>query len=465
MNYKMKSDAVVKKFQEERMTLKTLFSKYGSDKDFLNDGTIEYKPKRWVAHQFADFYADFFMNIKNEVKNVLEVGLGTNHLDHPSNMGKDGVPGASVRAWRDYFPNANIYGADNDKRILFEEERIKTFYIDSLDGDVIDEALSKLGVEFDIIIDDSLHTQEAAMNLFNHAYPYCKGLYFIEDMPHRVIPNIRKILSPHLLTWWLPSNHDSIICVRRERKPERRFTPVIVTTNNRPQIYKDYEAIGFNNFEVHSAERFMGQPNWTYPFVHINQTGDVGCCFGHAFAVKNRFGRGIIATLEDDAIPVDNFEQRVNEEILDNLPEDWAVCIIGWNKNFPPVEFVNPYIKTCHHFWGTLGCLWNTDSPNCRQIVEAMINGDVWVAGAGIDVNIAPYATQYNLAGVYTSTLRYIYAKPSTTLVHNDFRKRRAISIDESIVLPDGMEIVKGDTYQIVSNKLNVHSIDGRLPK
>ena len=39
-------------------------------------------------------------------------------------MGSEGVPLASLRAWRDYFKNANIYGADIDKGILKDEERI-----------------------------------------------------------------------------------------------------------------------------------------------------------------------------------------------------------------------------------------------------------------------------------------------------------------------------------------------------
>ena len=55
--------------------------------------------------------------------NIFEVGLGTNNVDVPSNMGKDGKPGASLRAWRDYFPNADI-----DTRILFKEDKIQTFY-------------------------------------------------------------------------------------------------------------------------------------------------------------------------------------------------------------------------------------------------------------------------------------------------------------------------------------------------
>jgi len=32
--------------------------------------------------------------------------------------------------WREYFPNANIYGADIDETILFQDERIATFPLD-----------------------------------------------------------------------------------------------------------------------------------------------------------------------------------------------------------------------------------------------------------------------------------------------------------------------------------------------
>ena len=43
-------------------------------------------------------------------------------------MNINGKPGASLRAWRDYFENALIYGADIDKNILFKENRINTFF-------------------------------------------------------------------------------------------------------------------------------------------------------------------------------------------------------------------------------------------------------------------------------------------------------------------------------------------------
>ena len=45
-------------------------------------------------------------------------------------MGEKYNPGSSLRALRDYFPNANIFGADIDKNIVNDQNRIKTFYVD-----------------------------------------------------------------------------------------------------------------------------------------------------------------------------------------------------------------------------------------------------------------------------------------------------------------------------------------------
>ncbi len=100
---------------QQSMELKTLFDQYGSDKGSVHDYHLIY---------------GVVMCEKLAIKNILEVGMGTNNLDVASHMGIFGKPGASLRAFRDFCPNAEIYGADIDKRILFLEERIKTFYVD-----------------------------------------------------------------------------------------------------------------------------------------------------------------------------------------------------------------------------------------------------------------------------------------------------------------------------------------------
>ena len=76
-----------------------------------------------------------------------------------------------MRVWRDYFPNANVYGADIDKDILFSEERIKTFYIDQLNPSSIKDFWEKVNTkDFDLIVDDGLHTFKAGITLFKNLY-------------------------------------------------------------------------------------------------------------------------------------------------------------------------------------------------------------------------------------------------------------------------------------------------------
>ena len=66
------------------------------------------------------------------------------------------------------FPRALVYGADIDRDILFEDNRIKTFYCDQTHRAAIRELWSQPGLESgaDIIIDDGLHTFEGDTLVF-----------------------------------------------------------------------------------------------------------------------------------------------------------------------------------------------------------------------------------------------------------------------------------------------------------
>ena len=80
-------------------------------------------------------------------------------------MGKDGTPGASLRSFRDYLPNSNIYGADIDNDILFKEDRIKTCQVDQLDINSFNNFKNNFGdIKYDLIIDDGLHSIGANLN-------------------------------------------------------------------------------------------------------------------------------------------------------------------------------------------------------------------------------------------------------------------------------------------------------------
>lgn len=148
-----------------------IMKKYGSDKGL-----------GW--HNYTLIYDKLFSKFIDKNINIFEVGLGTNNIDVPSNMGPNGKPGASLYGWREYFKNANVYGADVDTRILFESENIQTYFVDQLNKETIDNLWSKIPVEFDIIIDDGLHTFEANMSFLENSFHKLKegGIYIIEDI-------------------------------------------------------------------------------------------------------------------------------------------------------------------------------------------------------------------------------------------------------------------------------------------
>lgn len=171
----------ISEFDNDCDKLGTLYDIYGSDKG--------------RSHNYHIVYSFIFNKLGvNSKLNVLEIGLGTNNPELVSSMGSDGKPGASLYALRDYLPNASIYGADIDKDILFESERIKTTYVDQLAMNTFDE-LSKTfgGIYYDLIIDDGLHSIGANLNTLLFALGRIKtnGWIVIEDI--HIIDNWKAI--------------------------------------------------------------------------------------------------------------------------------------------------------------------------------------------------------------------------------------------------------------------------------
>ena len=158
--------------------------KYGTDKGFKifqktkfigkNSQNIDY----CYPHIYSKFYNDYFYNIRKKIKFVFECGIG----DKTSL--KKFSPGASLKVWKDFFPNAKIYGADINKNLLFNERRIKTYHVDQNNKSSIKNMWKKINQKFDIIVDDGLHNFYSNINFFSISFKYLKkgGVYFIEDV-------------------------------------------------------------------------------------------------------------------------------------------------------------------------------------------------------------------------------------------------------------------------------------------
>ena len=155
------------------------FSRHGSDKS--------------SGHDYHKIYATLFPE-PHLVRNVLEIGLGTFNSDVVSNMGANGKPGASLRAFRELFRRANIYGCDVDRRVLFEEPRIRTFFVDQHEPQTFLDLGQQIAVlepdGFDLMIDDGLHAPTA--NLHALAFFIEKlavgGYCVVEDIGHMALP-------------------------------------------------------------------------------------------------------------------------------------------------------------------------------------------------------------------------------------------------------------------------------------
>jgi SAM-dependent methyltransferase len=151
-------------------------------------------------HNYADTYQELFKHLvgKPNVK-LFEMGIGTTDISIPSNMGPEGRPGASLRGWRDWLETANIYGADVDRKVLFTEDKIRTYFVDQRSASSIQNMWSKIDETFDIIIDDGLHELDANFTFVENSHHKLKpgGYYIVEDVmwPHLHKEQIEKFIS------------------------------------------------------------------------------------------------------------------------------------------------------------------------------------------------------------------------------------------------------------------------------
>jgi hypothetical protein len=153
--------------------LHDIFEKWGTDKG-----------------PHADAYELMFAGRRSEVTRVLEVGIGTLIPAVNSSMlgyGKAGYrPGGSLKAWRDFFPNAHVTGFDvQPDTQLAGENRIRTFLCDSTDRAQVEAALADAELAaFDLVVDDGSHVDSDQLLTLRNLLPYVRplGFYVVEDV-------------------------------------------------------------------------------------------------------------------------------------------------------------------------------------------------------------------------------------------------------------------------------------------
>jgi hypothetical protein len=96
-------------------------------------------------------------------------------------------PGASLRAWRDYFFNSLIYGADIEEGLLLCENRIETFRCDQNKPEDVSAMWTNpnlLHKSFDLIVDDGEHNFNSNICFMKNSLHKVRhgGYYICEDL-------------------------------------------------------------------------------------------------------------------------------------------------------------------------------------------------------------------------------------------------------------------------------------------
>tara|TARA_B100001093_G_C26779827_1_gene994091 strand:- start:694 stop:1512 length:819 start_codon:yes stop_codon:yes gene_type:complete len=137
-----------------------------AEQENLNDIFNRHLPTK-QGHNYLPLYQRHFETNRLNVKKVLEIGVES---------------GTSLRMWSEYFPNAEIYGFDIEPECkLCETDRIKVII-----GDQCSQTdMEMLPNDFDIIIDDGLHSIKSQLSCFEFLFKNKlseTGIYVVEDV-------------------------------------------------------------------------------------------------------------------------------------------------------------------------------------------------------------------------------------------------------------------------------------------
>ncbi len=129
----------------------------------FHEAGLKHGTDKAVTHLYMDNYEKHLGSWRDKKFTLLELGVST---------------GASLRMWRELFPNAKVYGIDNNPDCAGED----VFIGSQTDKEFLDKVLDVIGIP-DVIIDDCSHEGALTIETFEYLFPKLSegGLYFIED--------------------------------------------------------------------------------------------------------------------------------------------------------------------------------------------------------------------------------------------------------------------------------------------
>jgi|694.fasta_scaffold58232_4 hypothetical protein len=178
-----------------------------------------------TSHSYIDTYEELFASKKNNINNILEIGIGAPKQNKEN--------GGSIKLWYDYFYNSTIYGLDiipisdvNDN--IIDKERIKLYTsINAYDTIFIENTFIKNNIKFDILLDDGPHTLESMIFFVKNYLPLLKndGILIIED--------IQDINWVNILIENTPEEYKKYIHIYDLRTNKNRWDDILFVIKNK----------------------------------------------------------------------------------------------------------------------------------------------------------------------------------------------------------------------------------------
>ena len=139
--------------------------------DELSQLAIKYdtdKGPHGTYHAYTVRYDKLLRDMRGTARSVLEIGV---------------MNGASLRMWRDYFPNAEIHGLDIDdcSKHIVSGDRITVHCGDAGNRWTLRELAHHHG-PFDLVVDDGSHNLDHMRLAFDELYDQTRGILIIEDV-------------------------------------------------------------------------------------------------------------------------------------------------------------------------------------------------------------------------------------------------------------------------------------------
>ncbi|MBI2593026.1 class I SAM-dependent methyltransferase [Candidatus Daviesbacteria bacterium] len=229
--------------------------------DKLSKLALKYKADKCpqIKHGYTPYYFKLLKDMQFTVKKVLEIGAGE---------------GASLRMWRDFFPNAQIYGAEIDPKRIFTDGRIKVIKCDQSSKKDLVNLITRTGSDIDLVIDDGSHIPQDQVFSCLTLMPLLKKdvIYIIEDVAD---PTIEKQLTGYELE--IPElvhtrrKYDDRLIVVRHKSTTDTYQYVLKKYNISPDSgsFIEIPNVGRNNLAELFAE------------LKFNKGAEIGVNVGH----------------------------------------------------------------------------------------------------------------------------------------------------------------------------------------